>query len=72
VWDIVSKMLDMVWTRFHYDFRGDLELRMNLARHIVPLTVRLQYHLQIKNPLLTDIKHRFQLAYSMAVHCAPT
>lgn len=67
VWNVVSRMLEMVWNAFHFDFRNDLELRMNLARHIVPLSVRLRYRMCIDNPLLSDIKQRFPVAYSMAL-----
>ena len=67
VWDVVGEMLDRIWQVFHIDFRADLELRMNLARHIVPLAVRLQYHLQVDNPILADIKTRYLLAWSLAV-----
>ncbi len=67
VWDVVSEMLESVWDGYHFDLRGDLELRMNLARHIVPLAVRLRYRMSIANPLLTDIKERFPLAFSMAM-----
>lgn len=67
VWGVVSEMLELVWDSYHFDLRGDLELRMNLARHIVPLAVRLKYRMHIDNPLLADIKERFTLAYSMAL-----
>lgn len=67
VWSVVTQMLEVVWKSFRYDFRDDLELRMNLARHIVPLVVRLRYHLHIDNPILTDIRRRYPLAYSMAL-----
>lgn len=67
VWDVVSKMLEVIDSTFHFDFRNDLELRMNLARHIAPLSVRLRYHMNLTNPLLSDIKQRFPLAYSMAL-----
>lgn len=67
VWQTVTAMLDSVWEGFRFDFRNDLELRMNLARHIVPLSVRLHYRIPVKNPLLADIKHSFPLAYLMAV-----
>ena len=70
VWDVVSRMLDVVNSTFHFDFRSDLELRMNLARHIVPLSVRLRYQMSMSNPLLSDIKRRFPLAYSMALESA--
>lgn len=70
VWQTVSEMLDVVNEIFHFDFRGDLELRMNLARHIVPLSARLAYHMNLTNPLLSDIKTRFPLAYSMALEAS--
>lgn len=66
IWDLVERMLDRVWDSFHFDFRGDLELRMNLARHLQPLSVRLRYQMKINNPLLSEIKLRFPLAYAMA------
>ncbi|OUP09529.1 PRD domain-containing protein [Collinsella sp. An2] len=67
VWDVVSRMLDCVAEQFKFDFRQDLELRMNLARHLVPLSVRLKYHMRVENPILSDIRTRFPLAYSMAL-----
>lgn len=67
VWGVVSEMLDVVWETYHFDFRDDLELRMNLARHIVPLSVRLRYNMRLDNPLLPDIKKRYALAFSMAL-----
>lgn len=66
VWGVVAAMLERVYQAFRFDFRDDLELSMNLARHIVPLTVRMRYRMPMDNPLLTDIKAHFPLAYSMA------
>ena len=70
VWDVVSAVLERVWEAYHFDFRNDLELRMNLARHIVPLAVRLRYHMELKNPLIEDIRARYLLAWTMAVTAA--
>lgn len=67
VWRVVSDMLERVWRAFRFDVRDDLELRMNLAQHIVPLMARLKYHMTMSNPLLEDIKTRLPLAYSMAL-----
>ena len=71
VWNVVTEMVERVWQVFRFDFRGDLELRMNLARHVVPLSVRLRYGLRTANPLLADIKARYALAWSMALECGP-
>jgi len=67
VFAVTRQMIDLVWSSFRFDFRNDLELHMGLARHIVPLSVRLHYNLQIENPLLTDIQYRMPLAYLMAM-----
>ncbi len=66
MWEIASRMIDVVWRAYRLDFRDDVELRMNLARHIAPLSVRLTYRMHLENPLLNDIKSRFPLAYAMA------
>lgn len=67
VWDVVSNMLEVVYSSFRFDFRDNLELRMNLARHIVPLSYRLTYNMSLKNPLLDEMRDRYPLAWSMAV-----
>lgn len=67
VWDVVGDMLDVVWNTYRLDLRHDIELRMNLAKHIVPLSVRLRFHMSVDNPILEDIRSRFPLAWSMAV-----
>lgn len=66
VWGLVSEVLQQVWKVFRFDFRNDLELRMNLARHIVPLAVRLRYGMELKNPMLDDIALRYPLAWAIA------
>lgn len=66
IWSIVTEILAAVNDEFCFDFASDLELQMNLACHIVPLAYRLVYRMSMDNPLLSDIKRRFPLAYSMA------
>lgn len=64
---IVKEMLESIYEYFKIDFRNDLELRMALATHLIPLKVRVSYNLNFKNPLLKEIKNRFVLAYTIAV-----
>lgn len=68
VGDLVTEMLERVFEAFRFDFREDLELRMTLSQHIMPLVVRLQYGMKIQNPMLREIKERFSLAFAMAAH----
>lgn len=70
VWDAVSEMIGAVACAYRFDFSHDLELRMNLARHLAPMRYRLINHMNADNPLLSEIKTRFPLAYSMAVVAA--
>ena len=63
---IVVKMLKIVYDAFKFDFRNDLELIMALCQHIVPLTVRIKHDMNMKNPLLKEIKERYSLSYAMA------
>lgn len=66
IWDDAKRMVQRVWEVFDFDFREDFELHFNLARHILPLTVRLQTGMKMQNPLLVDIKKRYSLAFAMA------
>lgn len=70
VWETVSTILNQVYEVYQYDFHGDLELRMNLAQHIVPLATRLRFNLMAKNPMVRDIKERYPLAFAMAGEAA--
>ncbi|MGL6217783.1 MAG: BglG family transcription antiterminator, partial [Lacrimispora sphenoides] len=64
--DLVTIMLERVYDLFKFDFRNDLELRMLLCQHLVPLSIRIKYDMDLKNPLLRDVKERFCLSYTMA------
>ena len=64
--DLVTAMLERVYDLFKFDFRSDLELRMILSQHLVPLSVRIRFDMDMKNPMLRDIKEKFCLSYTMA------
>ncbi len=66
----VTEMLQSVKDAFQVDFMEDLELRMSLCRHLVPLAIRLEYNINMRNPLLDDIKEKFCLAYAMALQAS--
>lgn len=68
--DLVTEMLESVYEAFRFDFRGDLELRMILSQHIVPLQVRIHYKMKARNPLLKDVKKKFCLSYAIASHAS--
>lgn len=65
-WEKVDRIFETIWQEFHFDFRDDVELRLNLGMHIAPLLIRLKYKMQLENPMIYDIKASFPLAYLMA------
>ena len=50
-----------------YHFDGDFELFTLLALHMMPLVVRIQYGLNMPNPIIKDIKLKMADAYECAV-----
>ncbi|MDF2821910.1 MAG: hypothetical protein K0R15_2358 [Clostridiales bacterium] len=64
--EMVTAMLEEIYQVFRIELRNDLELIISLGQHLIPLTVRIQYGMKMKNPLLKQIKERFSLAYTMA------
>ena len=63
---IVSDMIEQIYEAFRIDFRDNLELRMGLCMHMVPLLARIKSGMRMKNPILQDIKREYPLAYEMA------
>ena len=64
--ELVLQMLNAVYESFKFDFRNNLELRMNLNQHMVPFDIRMQYGIPLKNPMLQQIKKEYALAYTIA------
>ena len=70
--NIVSEMLKKIYDAFKFDFTKDLELRMALAQHLMPLRIRVKFDMKMKNPMIDKIKERFSLAYTMAKYASTT
>ncbi len=64
--ELVDAMLSSVYSAFRFDFRQDFEMRVALSRHLAPMVVRLQHGIRLNNPLLSEIKQQYALAYTMA------
>lgn len=48
----------------------DFDLRMNLLRHLIPMLTRIEYNIQINNPMKDIIKDKYTLGYQMAESAA--
>jgi len=65
--ELVFKMLNMIYETFSLDFRSNLELRMGLNQHLVPMDIRIRYNIQVENPLLEKIKKEYAYPYTLAL-----
>lgn len=63
---LVNDMLASVLKTFSVDLYEDFELQTLLRKHMFALRIRLQYHMQFKNPMLKEIKETYSFPYAMA------
>lgn len=54
--------------KFDIDFRQEIDLRISLALHLMPLLTRIEYNIQNENQLLDHIKQSFPLAFDIAAY----
>jgi len=64
---IVQCMLNKLHAKFNWDFHEDHEFIQALTLHIRPAMNRLRYRMNIRNPLLQDIKVKYPGAFEGAV-----
>lgn len=63
---LVDEMLESVYCMYFVDMRNAFGLRMNMYKHLVCMELRLQYGIEIKNPLLQEIKEKYLHSYLLA------
>ena len=64
--NVVQDMLDLIYNNLKIDLRNNLNLRLLLNHHMIPLDIRIRYNVLQKNPMLSDIKTNYSLAYLIA------
>ncbi len=64
--ETVDEMLNEVYEMFKLDFRQNLDLRLRLYEHLVPLEIRLRYGLRLKNPLLAYVQADYPFPFMIA------
>lgn len=65
--ELVFKMLTSIFDAFGLDFRNNLELRMALNQHLVPMDIRMRYNIPAENPLLDQIKSEYSYPFTLAI-----
>ncbi|MBO0962100.1 transcription antiterminator [Neobacillus sp. MM2021_6] len=63
---IIHCMLERLKTELNWDFHEDSEFIQALALHIRPAMNRLRYNMNIRNPLLDEIKRKYPSAFEGA------
>lgn len=63
---IIQCMLDRLKTELNWDFHDDSEFIQALSLHIRPAMNRLRYNMNIRNPLLDEIKRKYPSAFEGA------
>lgn len=64
---LINGMLERIKESKNIDLEDDLDLRIMLGLHIVPLVSRINYGIELKNPLLDEVKWRCIAAYDLAI-----
>ncbi|WP_026565246.1 BglG family transcription antiterminator [Bacillus sp. UNC41MFS5] len=63
---IIHCMLERLKTELNWDFQDDSEFIQALTLHIRPAMNRLRYNMNIRNPLLEEIKRKYPSAFEGA------
>jgi lichenan operon transcriptional antiterminator len=59
-------MIGAIYEGFKVNFWDDLNFRMSLNQHLVPLGIRMKYGIPLSNPILSAIKQEHPFSYAVA------
>ena len=68
--EIIQRTLNQLSEEFKINLSDDLNLKLALTLHMIPLSYRLKYDLRMENPLLDSIKANYPHAYIIAMSLA--
>lgn len=66
VLQMADRMMDEIFHVYQIDFRSDLDFKMMIANHMVPFSIRMQYGIPLKNPLLEEIRTKYPFVHAMS------
>lgn len=64
---LISKIINEIKNKLNMDFNNDNKLIYNLALHLKPTLHRAKYNMNIRNPLINDIKNKYPLAFQIGI-----
>lgn len=63
---LVSNILNELFLTYNVDLRDNLNLRMMLNQHLIPMEIRLKYNIPIENIILDELKEKYFFSFIMA------
>ncbi|MCT4707869.1 BglG family transcription antiterminator [Enterobacteriaceae bacterium H11S18] len=64
---LVNYILRYINTHYNYNMLADTQLHADLLTHIKTMITRVRYQINIPNPLLSNIKQHYPMAYDMTL-----
>ncbi|ATM87613.1 BglG family transcription antiterminator [Yersinia enterocolitica] len=64
---LVDYILSYINAHYNYNLQGDKQLRSDLLTHIKTMITRVKYQITIPNPLLSNIKQHYPMAYDVTL-----
>ncbi|MBS0054126.1 PRD domain-containing protein [Yersinia sp. Marseille-Q3913] len=64
---LVDYILSYINAHYNYNLQGDKQLRCDLLTHIKTMITRVKYQITIPNPLLSNIKQHYPMAYDVTL-----
>ena len=64
---LVDYILSYINAHYNYNLQGDKQLRNDLLTHIKTMITRVKYQITIPNPLLSNIKQHYPMAYDVTL-----
>ncbi len=64
--EFVSQSLSAIKENFGVDLSDNVQLRISLSLHIIPLITRLKYNMQLKNKMLDHVRKAYPMAFDIA------
>ena len=64
--NLISEILEEIFLTYSLELRDNLNLRIMLIQHLIPMEIRIRYDIPVENVPDHQVKEKYILAYSMA------
>ncbi len=64
---LLSEIFELIKSTYAIDFTHNLSLKVSLSMHFEPMINRLKHNMFVENPIVSDIKKKYSIAYTLAL-----